>query len=326
MHILITGVNGFVGRAVAQRLVACPPASLELGTVYGVGRSRDRYEQASLPTAIKPVIRSLEALAQSSELLTQVDAIVHLAARVHQMQDTAADPLAAFRAVNTAATLELAQAAAQAGVKRFVYLSTVKVHGEGSAPGQPLTTADTPVPVDPYGLSKWEAEQQLRQLSRQTGLEVVILRPPLVYGPGVKANFLQLMKLVDRGLPLPLGRVHNARSLVFVGNLADAILTGLHHPAAAGRTFLVSDGPALSTPALIQAIAQALDRPARLLPVPPPWLRWAGQVTGRSAAVERLLGSLVVDDQPLRQHLQWQPPYTPAAGLAATAVWFKQAD
>lgn len=319
MNLLITGATGFVGVALCHYLAAEP---FPFQTIYGVCRSSARADKAQLPTGIPPLVTSLEALAANSRLLCQIDCMIHLAARVHQMVDTAADPLAAFRATNTEATLALAQAAAQAGVKRFIYLSTVKVYGDGTQEPRPWTEQDQPAPVDPYGLSKWEAETQLRQLSDRTGLEVVILRPPLVYGPGVKANFLQLLAWVHRGVPLPLGQITNARSLVYVGNLVDAIGTCITHPAAANQTFLVSDGSPVSTPELIRAIARAFDRPALLLPIPPRLLQGFGQLSGKTATVNRLLESLVVDSRHIQTSLDWQPPHSLATGLQATAAWY----
>jgi nucleoside-diphosphate-sugar epimerase len=245
---------------------------------------------------------------------------------VHQLSDPTPE---AYKAINTDATLALARAAAQAGVKRFVYLSSIKVNGEGSlqrpAPGRyTYTEADPPQPLDPYGLSKWQAEQGLWQIAQETGLEVVIIRPPLVYGPQVKANFLKLLGLAQRGLPLPLGGIDNARSLVFVENLADALCTCLTHPAAAGQTFLISDGEDLSTPELVRCLAQAMKRPDRLFPIPSRVLLWVFSALGRRSMAERLMGSLTVDSTKIRQTLGWQPPYGVDQGLRVTAEWFLQ--
>jgi nucleoside-diphosphate-sugar epimerase len=237
------------------------------------------------------------------------------------MDETAGDPLIAYRQVNVAGTENLARQAVEHGVRRLVFLSSIKVHGEETA--VPYTEQHLAAPQDPYGASKLEAEKILHEISTETGLEVVIIRPPLVYGPGVKANFLNLLKIVERGVPLPLASITNARSLVYLGNLIDAIVTCATHPRAAGQTFLVSDGEDVSTPQLIRQLATALDRPARLLPFPPSLMRLAGKLTGKSMAVDRLLGSLVVDSGKIRRELGWKPPYTMAEGLAETAKWYK---
>jgi nucleoside-diphosphate-sugar epimerase len=241
--------------------------------------------------------------------------VVHLAARVHVMDDSAQDPLAEFRAVNVEGTLNLARQAAHAGVKRFVFVSSVKVNGEATLPGCPFNVQDPPAPADPYAISKQEAEKGLRELAAETGLEVVIIRPPLVYGPGVKANFLRLIKTVQKGLPLPLGRVRNKRSLVGIDNLLDLIITCIDHPAAAGQTFLVSDGEDLSTPDLIRKLASAMGRPARLLPVPSTLLRLGGRMIRKSAEVERLVGSLQVDINHTCETLGWRPPVSVDEGI-----------
>ncbi len=257
-----------------------------------------------------------------SSALRGVHCVVHTAARVHVMQESHGQPLEAFRAVNLLATQRLAEAAAQAGVQRLVFLSSLKVHGERTVSGSPFTVRNSPAPADAYAMSKWEAEQALWQVAARTGLEVVVLRPPLVYGPGVKANFRRLMGWVARGVPLPLGRVDNARSLVGLDNLIDVLLLCAHHKRAAGETFLVSDGADPSTPALIRAIAQAMRRPARLVPMPPQWLRAAAGLAGFSAEVERLTDSLQVDIGHTRHGLGWSPRWSLAQGLQGTVQEF----
>lgn len=252
--------------------------------------------------------------------LSGVQAVVHCAARVHIMADTSADPLAEFRRVNVDGTLALARQAAAAGVRRFVLLSSVKVHGEATAPGHPFHADDAPRPEDAYGLSKHEAEQALRHLAAETGLEVVVVRSPLVYGPGVKANFAQLMRAVALGVPLPLGALHNRRSLVGLDNLVDLLRVCLDHPAAANQTFLVSDGEDLSTTELVHRLGRALGRPARLLPVPAPLLRAGAALLGRRAAVDRLCGSLQVDIASTRARLGWTPPVSVDEGLRRAAA------
>jgi len=237
------------------------------------------------------------------------------------MDDEAKDPLAEFRQVNAEGTLNLARQAAQAGVKRFVFVSSIKVNGEGR--DEPYRETDEPAPEDAYSLSKWEAEQGLHEIAHETGLEVVILRPPLVYGPGVKANFQRLVRTVGRGWPLPLAAIHNRRSLLYLGNFVDAIRCCVEHPAAAGQTFLLDDGEAVSTPELIRALAQAMGRPARLLAVPVGVLEVAGALLSKRAAVERLTRSLYVDSSLIRSRLGWTPPHSMAQGLAATVAFTK---
>lgn len=238
------------------------------------------------------------------------------------MNDTATDPLSAFRQINVAGTERLARMAAINGVKRFVYVSSIKVNGEGCE--KPFTEHDIPAPDDPYGVSKWEAEQTLHKVADDTGLEVVILRPPLVYGLEVKANFLSLLKLFDRAIPMPLSSINNLRSLICVENLVDAIITCITHPKAVGQTYLVSDGKDVSTPELIRRAAAALGRPARLFPFPPSLMRFVGKLFGKSDAVERLIGSLTIDSSKIRRELGWKPPYTMEQGLKETAEWFKE--
>lgn len=237
-----------------------------------------------------------------------VSTVIHLAARVHVMHDTAAEPLAAFREVNVDATVNLAEQAAAAGVRRFVYLSSIKVNGEATPSNRPFTEHDLPAPQDPYAISKWEAEQGLRKISDHTGMELVIIRPPLVYGLGVKANFSVLMRAVQRGFPLPLGSVRNMRSLVALDNLVDFIVVCATHPGAANQTFLVSDGQDMSTPDLIRAMARAAGVPARLVPFPIRALKTLARFIDREAALERLRGNLQVDITKAREVLGWTPP------------------
>lgn len=312
MKLLVTGANGFVGSAL------CRTHHRETTEILAVVRSQGQTQY--LPATVKPILSDLTTLTTREDVLARVDCIVHMAARVHVMHDSVRDPLSAFRAVNTAATRELAIAAAKSGVRRFVYLSSIKVNGDGSSGA--YTELSKPNPQDPYGISKWEAECALQEVAAETGLEVVILRPPLIYGPQVKANFLQLMRLVKRGVPLPLGSVKNARSLLYVGNLVDAIFACATHANAAGQTFLVSDGEDVSTPELVEQLAIALACDPHLLPIHPDILKFFGKITRKSAAIHRLLGSLTIDSSKLRQTLNWQPPYSLQAGLKATADWY----
>ncbi|MFN7024430.1 MAG: NAD-dependent epimerase/dehydratase family protein, partial [Pseudorhizobium sp.] len=240
------------------------------------------------------------------------------AARVHVMHETADDPLSQFRESNVDATANLARQAAAAGVKRFVFLSSIKVNGERTAPGKTFTADDPPNPQDPYAVSKAEAEAALKEIGRETGLETVVIRPPLVYGPGVGGNFHSLMKWAASGAPSIFSKVRNRRSLVYVENLCDLLITTLTHPNAANRTFLISDGDALSTHELLSALTSAFGKTPRSIPVSPAALRVMGSLAGRGAVVERLLDSLQVDMGATREILSWQPPFTCSTGLAAT--------
>jgi nucleoside-diphosphate-sugar epimerase len=313
--VMVTGATGFVGRAVVE-------------TLHAMGRPvvralRHESGEAS-PGGEVMVVGDIGPNTDWSRALEGVDAVIHLAGRAHVMRETVDDPLPLYRSVNVEGTERLACAAAASGVRRLVYVSSVKVFGDrgGSRPYR----GDDPVePTDPYGSSKAEAEGLLRRIAGQGALEVCIVRPPLVYGPGVRGNFLTLMQWVDRGWPLPLARVRNRRSLVYVENLAHALIACVDHSAAAGRTFLVSDGSPWSTPDLVRAIASALSRPVRLLPIPVSLLRFAASVSRADGSAERLLGSLEVDDSELRAALDWRPTFTPQQGLAATASWFRKA-
>ena len=247
-----------------------------------------------------------------------VQGVVHSAARVHVMQERAADPLAEFRRSNVAGTLALARQAVSAGVRRFVFISSIKVHGEQTTAGRPFTAADAPAPADPYAISKLEAELALLELARETGLELVILRPPLVYGPGVGANFQRLIRWVRRGTPLPLGSIDNRRSLVGVHNLADLAAHSLTHPAAPGRAWLATDDEDVSTPELLRRLGAALQVPVRLMRVPVFALRAAGTLLGQGAALDRLCQSLQADIADTRRLLAWNPPETLDEGLART--------
>ena len=237
------------------------------------------------------------------------------------MRETSGDPFTVFRKVNTEGTSQLARMAADAGVKRLVFLSTVKVNGEKTEK-HPFTEEHTPQPQDPYAISKFEAEQALHNISDATGLEMVILRPPLVYGQSVKANFLRLLDMVNKNIPLPLSMVNNKRSMIYIGNLVDAIIRCIEHPDAVNKTFLVSDGQDISTPDLIRMIAGAMGKKARLFPCPAPLLKMIGNVAGKSDEIERLTGSLQIDSAKIRRELSWTPPFTMEQGLRMTADWF----
>ncbi len=314
--LLITGASGFVGSALCQRL-----ATVEDLTPRAALRPSSQSPLAGIDAV---TVADLSADTDWQAALIDVDVVVHAAARVHVMKETATDSLAEFRRVNVQGTLNLARQAAAAGVRRFIFISSIKVNGETSQPGRPLHADDTPAPQDAYGVSKHEAEQGLQAVAAETGMEVVVIRPVLVYGPGVKANFLSMMRWLERGVPLPLGAVHNRRSLVSLGNLVDLIITCVEHPAAAGQTFLASDGEAVSLSELLRALGRALGRPARLVPVPAALLQTGAALLGRRDLAQRLLGSLQVDITKNHQLLGWRPPYTLEQGLAATAHAFKE--
>ncbi|HIL34338.1 MAG TPA: SDR family oxidoreductase [Nitrospiria bacterium] len=316
-NLLVTGGAGFVAQALFPRVTSA---------VWKVRATmRDKKQLDRLPNGVSGIITGdMESVTEWKPLLEGIDVVIHLAARVHQMKTSERDAEEAYQRLNVELTRFLAESAGKAGVKRFVFLSSVKAMGEETPPGGAWDESSPCLPQDPYGQSKYDAEKVLIDISQRTGLEVVILRLPLVYGPGVKANMARLFKIVDQGVPLPLGRVKNTRSLIFIGNLVDAICAVLDHPKAAGQTFLVSDGEDVSTPELIRRISQALDRPARLLPLPTSFLRLAGNLTGRSATVDRLLNSLVVDSTKIRRELDWTPPYSMAQGLRLTAEWFRK--
>jgi nucleoside-diphosphate-sugar epimerase len=307
MRCLITGASGFVGRTLCA-------------TLAQEGHDIVRAVRGATEIANARSVGVIDAGTDWSGVLEGMQAVVHLAARVHVMRDEATEPLAAFREVNTAGSLNLARHCSVAGVRRLVFVSSIKVHGEGCE--SPYSESDQPAPQDAYAISKWEAEQGLREIEAETGLEVVILRPPLVYGPGVGANFLRLMRAVERGLPLPFGSVNNRRSLLGLDNLVDAIRLCLEHPFAAGRTFLLSDCEDVSSAELIRRLAKEMNRSARLLPIPPSWLRFAGVLTGRSKEMDRLLGSLSVDTSIIRQELGWRPPFTLDEGLHQTVGYY----
>lgn len=309
--ILVTGSNGFVGRAVCERLRA------DGVSVRGAVRGSAGPQEAS--------VGNLGADTDWRAALEGCDTVVHCAARVHVMADTDQDPLRAYREVNVAGTLNLARQAQAQGVRRLVFVSSIKVNGEFTC-DRPFRAGDRPAPCDPYGQSKLEAEQALLALSRETGLEIVIVRPPLVYGPGVKANFLNLIKLVRRGLPLPFASLRNRRSMVALDNLVDLLVLCTHHPAAENHIFLVSDGADLTMAELVGLIAAAQGKRLLLIPVPARLLRGAAAVLGKSAVSDRLLESLQVDIGPTRALLGWEPRVTPALAIRATvAAWSRAA-
>ena len=303
--ILVTGANGFVGRALCRDL-----AGRGLPVRAAVRR------RGTLEGAV--AVGDLAEATDWSKALDGVEVVVHLAARVHVMHETLSDPLAAFRTVNVDASLNLARQCLAHGVKRFVYVSSIKVNGEVTQPGQPFRHDDVPRPQDPYGISKLEAENGLKALADSRGVELVIVRPPLVYGPGVGANFSRMIEWVRRGVSLPLGAVHNRRALVYIDNLTDLLVAGCQHRDAANRMLLVSDGADVSTTAMLNAIAAALGRPGRLMPVPAGLVGRVAWLLGQGAVAQRLLGSLELDIESTQRWLDWVAPIGFEQAIAAT--------
>jgi nucleoside-diphosphate-sugar epimerase len=311
----ISGATGFVGAALQQRLVI-------------QGHSPRRFLRRPDTQLELPDDRVVGDIGPETDwrfALDGVDCVVHLAARTHILNDRSADSLTAYRHINVDGTRKLALQAASAGVRRFIFMSSIKVNGESTA-DQPYRETDKPAPVDAYGISKHEAEGLLRDICSRSGMELVILRPPLVYGPGVKGNFLRLMRLIQRGIPLPLASVCNHRSLIHVENLADAICSCIDNPAAAGQTFLASDSEGVSTIRMITLLAEGLNTPARLFPFPPRLLQLAGAMLGQSATIARLTSSLSVSSAHLRNVTGWQPRIPLDQGLIETAQWYHRAQ
>jgi nucleoside-diphosphate-sugar epimerase len=308
--VLVTGANGFIGKILLAELIA---AGFD---VKGAVRSSVSCTDQSAAVAVGDI----NAGTSWQEALQGVDVVVHLAARVHVMKETVADSLQAFREVNVAGTENLARQAAANGVRRFIYLSSIKVNGDQT--DRAFSAGDNVIPQGPYALSKWEAEQALGKVSAETGLEIVIIRPPLAYGPGVKGNFLRLLKLVKSGCPLPLGKVNNRRSMVSVDNLCDLIKTCIDHPGADGQVFLVSDGYDMSTLDLVKMMATHMRRSVRLLSLPLGWLYGLGKIAGKKPEISRLCASLQVDIQQTCNKLQWTPPYSVDEEVRKTVAWF----
>lgn len=302
--ILLTGASGFVGRALSLRLI-------ELG-VKLICAVRKPF---SLPDAQMEVIQDINEKTDWSRCLTGIDTVIHVAARVHVMQEVSVDPLAEFKRVNVAGTLNLAKQAVESGVKRFIFLSSIKVNGEETINGVKLTEKDIPNPQDAYGVSKYEAELGLFQIAKDTGLEVIIIRPPLVYGPDVRANFASMLRWVYSRVPLPFGAVKNKRSFVYLGNLISLIICCIEHPDAANEIFFVSDGDDLSISELLNACAKALGKRSLLFSVPPVVLMLLASMFGKRATAQRLLGSLQVDISKSKERLGWIPPISVNDGL-----------
>ncbi|CDU10798.1 UDP-glucose 4-epimerase [Vibrio coralliirubri] len=306
MNMLVTGSTGFVGSRIVE-----------------LAKERDWAVIPVVRKQIEPltnslVIPSIDASTDWSGAFEGVDCVVHCAARVHQMNETEQDALIAYRDINTLGTLNLAKQAAEAGVKRFVFVSSIKVNGELSEPNLPFEPNLKNTPQDPYGLSKYEAEVDLAKLSKETGLEVVIIRPPLVYGPGVKANLLSMMRLIDKGIPLPFGAIKNQRSLVYLDNLSNLILTCCEHPSAPGYTFLASDDQDVSTTQLMQTIAHAMGKSPRLIPIPMSWIQAGSSVLNKQHIAQRICGNLQVEIGLTKDILGWKPPVSFEQGIKIT--------
>lgn len=305
MNILVTGANGFIGSRLVSVLESNPKFNTSQVTRKLLDLSGNKHF----------VIETINASTDWSKALTKKSVVIHTAARAHVMKEKLSDPLSEYREINVKGTLNLARQSAAAGVKRFIFLSSIKVNGEKTTSGKPFTSEDLPDPEDAYGISKFEAEQGLQKLAPETEMEVVIIRPPLVYGPGVKGNFSSMLKLVERGLPLPFGAVHNKRSLIALDNLVALIVACIDHSAAANQVFLAGDGHDLSTTELLEEVAKAMNRSSRLIPVPAWLLMFTARLLGQKFVAQRLLGSLQVDISKAQMVLGWTPPISVQEGL-----------
>ncbi len=314
MKFMISGAGGFVGKALCAEL-------LRRGQFVSAAV---RSGNSLIENTEVIIVGAIDSETNWADALRDVDVVIHLAARVHVMRESATDPLAEFLQINLHGTSNLARQAACFGVKRLVFASSIKVNGEQTSATQAFTELDEPNPHDYYSISKWQAEQALWRIAQDTGLEIVVVRPPLVYGPGVKGNFAQMLAVVAKRIPLPLASVYNRRSLIYVENLVDVLIACATHPVAAGQTYLVSDGEDVSTPDLLRQLGDAMRYPAHLLPFPTSWLRIWGKLSGKSDQVERLLGSLQVDSGKIRRDLDWVPPYTLQQGLQTTAESYRR--
>lgn len=303
--ILVTGASGFVGSYLIREL-------RQRGFSRAIGALRTQKTALGDNSV---VVGGIDETTDWSSALEGMEVVIHTAARAHIINDDVTDPLTEFRKVNVAGTRSLALQAASAGVKRFIFISSIKVNGEQTSPGNPFNTASKPMPVDDYGISKLEAEKALWEVASESDMELVIVRPPLVYGPGVKGNFSSMIRLVKKGIPLPLGAIHNKRSLLALDNLIDLIITCIDHPSAANEIFLAADGEDLSTSDLLRRVAEAMGKPSRLIPVPSTLLQLGATVLGKKAMAQRLLGSLQVDISKTREVLGWEPPISVNEGL-----------
>lgn len=314
---MLTGATGFVGQFLLARLLSIPDVS-PVAVVRKLPAVRH-------PRVIYVEVSDIGPTSEWANVRAQTDVVIHAAARVHVLHKRSSDnELAAIRRINVDGTANLARQAAAGGAKRFIFISSIKVNGDSTAPGRPFSADDAPNPSDAYGVSKFEAERKLHQVASHTGMEVVIIRPPLIYGPGVKANFLSLMKWIDRGLPMPFGSINNRRSLVAADNLTDLILTCIDHPLASNQTFLVSDGEDLSTPDLLRRLADALGREARLVNCPKGLVSLAAVLLGRPEIAQRLCGSLQIDMTKTVKMLGFAPSITTQQGLQNTARYYSE--
>ena len=314
---MVTGATGFLGKSLIKQLCNEFPKSNIFPVIRIDSTSFDEFNTI--------VVDDINSKTEWSDKLQGIDCVIHCAARVHVLNESDEDPLEAFREVNLRGTLQLAQAAAKSGVKRFIFVSSIKVNGESTTGRLPYRSTDTPNPQDPYGISKAEAEEGLKKLAEETGMDVVIIRPPLVYGPGVKANFAAMLKLASTGVPLPFGCVkHNQRSMVYVENLISLIIECINNPSAANQTFLISDDDDLSTKAFVQGLSMALGKSSFMLPVPNSVFSFAGKILGKTAIIDRLCGSLQVDINHTKNTLNWRSPYSVEQGFAATVKAFKK--
>lgn len=312
---LITGATGFVGRALLNKLLA----DSSLGQPHLALRSDPSNDFESINHS---VVGNINAQTNWIDALHDIDVVVHLAARVHVMNDDSEDPLMAYRDVNVEGTLELVRQSVRAGVKRFIFLSSIKVNGEETIDGNKFSENSIPNPIDPYGISKFEAEEGIKDFCREAGMEYVIIRPPLMYGPGVKANYRKLLDVIYRGIPLPFACIRNRRSMLALGNLVDFLSIVLTHPRAANQIFLLSDGEDLSSKELVEKISLAMGKRSKLIPLPVSMLKLIGALFGRSQAISRLLGSLQIDSSKARKHLNWTPPLTTQEGITLTVKDF----
>lgn len=315
-RVLVTGANGFVGKKL------CVYLSENGFTVRGVLRRKDQVDSHSSGIDYR-VVGEINQNTEWTDTLNDVDCVVHLAARVHVLKETSGDSLFEFRNTNVAGTKRLAEVSALNGVKRFIYISSVGVHGNKTL-HHSFTEQDSPLPYDPYTLSKWEAEQVLQEIAKKSGMEVIVLRPPLIYGPNAPGNFGRLMAIIGKGIPLPLKSVGNLRSFIYLDNFVDAIVTCIKHSALSYQTVLVSDGQDISTPDLVKMIAHAMGKKVKLIPFPVIALKALGKLTGKSLEVERLIGSLQIDSSKIRNCLDWKPPYTIEQGISETTKWYLQ--
>lgn len=303
MNLLLTGITGFLGNQLAQRLILDA----------GVNVTATVRSDTELSVAKVFINNGLQSDTDWSSALGGQQVVIHMAARAHVMDSKAIDSLTEYRRVNVEGTLKLAKQAAAAGVKRFIFISSIGVNGNINS--RPFTPGDQPKPAEPYARSKWEAEQGLWKIQQETEMELVIIRPPLVYGPNAPGNFGNLVRWVSKGVPLPLGAIHNKRSLVGIDNLVDLIIRCIDHPAAANQVFLAGDGEDLSTTELLRGVGRAMGKPARLIPVPAGMLQLGATLLGKRAMAQRLLGSLQVDISKTCELLNWKPPYTVEEGL-----------